>query len=130
MSLTGLNSSIENIPNVIFRLMRVQKRQKLRLEIDFLVMFGLVIYVPDRSRLFTYGNRERTIPLLPCKIPVFRESIMYPFRGTAFDQLHSFRDRNCFVPRDQQMTMIIHAARMDELHSVLTSDSANIREKP
>ena len=77
-----------------------------------------------RNRIGHLGNanRERPVSLLPREIA--RVRLVHPMRGRAFDQLHGLRQRHGRGQRQQNMNVILRAARNESRESVLAGDAA------
>ena len=65
--------------------MLLQECNELFLKISFSVMLALRLDVRDRVALLRDADRERTIPFLPCKIPVV---FVHPFRRDTLQGLN------------------------------------------
>jgi len=85
-------------------------------------MLGLRPNVRNRIGLLRNAKRERPISLLPREIA--RMLLIHPMRGRAFDQLHGLRQRHGRGQRQQNMNVILRAARNKSLESVLAGDAA------
>ena len=86
------------------------------------MMLRLRSNVGNGIGLLRNANRERPISLLPREIP--RMLLIHPMRRRAFDQLHDFRQRNGRGQRQQNMNVILRAARNESLEFVLAGNSA------
>jgi len=87
------------------------------------MMLRLRSNVGNGIGLLRNANRERPISLLPREIP--RMLLIHPMRRRAFDQLHDFRQRNGRGQRQQNMNVILRAARNESFESVLAGDAAD-----
>ena len=87
------------------------------------MMLWLRPNVRNRIGLLRNANRERPVSLLPREIPrMFR---IHPMRRRAFDQLHGLRQRHGRGQRQQNVNVILRAARNESFESVLAGDAAD-----
>ena len=87
------------------------------------MMLWLRPNVRNRIGLLRNANRERPVSLLPREIA--RMLLIHPMRRRAFDQLHGLRQRHGRGQRQQNMNVILRAARNESLESVLAGDAAD-----
>ena len=86
------------------------------------MMLRLRLNVRNRIGFLRNANRERPVSLLPREIP--RMFLIHPSRRRAFNQLHGLRQRHGRGQRQQNVSMILRAARNESFESVLAGDSA------
>jgi hypothetical protein len=75
---------IEHVSDVVFDLVHIKKGKIFSFEIDFLVVLGLIVNVPNRPLFLADRNRERSVTFLPFEESIFRKCVVNPFRGPAF----------------------------------------------
>ena len=79
-----------------------------------------VLYDPIQLR---NTHTEGSICGLPREPTLVGETVMHPFRGAAFDQLHGFGYRHGRRQRQQQVNMVFHAANTQGFHLVFAGDA-------
>ena len=86
------------------------------------MMFGLGLDVGDCMGLLRNADGERAVSFLPGEIA--RMLLVHPMRGHAFHELHGLGKGHGRGQRQQNMNVILRAARNESLESVLAGDSA------
>ena len=107
---------------VVFDVVLLQERHELFLETPLAVMLGLRLDVRDRMRLLRNPDGECAVSFLPGEIA--RMLLVHPMRGCTFHELHGLGKGHGRGQRQQNMNVILRAARNKSLESVRAGDSA------
>ena len=130
----GGSKETDSVPqgrlNSSFDFMYCKELFELFREGDPLMMFGLRLDIPHRSRSLRDSDRESSISLLPCKVPRLRKIFMNPLRRSRLQQLNSLRHGNCSRQGKQQVDMINRAAHSQGRDFILSRNASEIGVKP
>ena len=90
------------------------------------MMLNLPLDVSDGFLALRYAHRKSCISFLPREIFRFRNAIVQPFRGAAFQKLNGFGDGDRARHGEQNVHVICNAAYRKGGHSIFTRDAADV----
>jgi hypothetical protein len=75
------------------------------------------------------AHGKRSVPRLPLERGKRRKLLVYPTRGVRLDHAHHFGQRDRPPQRNEQMHVILNAARRHECAIVISQQAADVREQ-
>ena len=113
----GRLKSPQNVSRIVRNSVFLEKRLELLIKSALEMVFGLGMNVANRVSLLRDANRKPAVALLPRKTG--RAGIIHPFGRTAFEKLHSLRQRHGGWKRNQHVDVIVGAADGESLETIL-----------